>query len=303
MNWTASTKKQLSRFLWHLNRSPARHAVKSALRLGAHQHVRRRRELITQLPQSTAITSAAATLNAQGWVQVDDLVDAQALQQLAAAGAAKLERAQAGNVRQDAAHKFFWTRLLDEDKVDGRMPTTSPFVQFALQPAVISALASALGELPRLDYVLLTLSQWSEQPLALSQLWHRDHDDVRTLKLFTYLTDVNSQNDGPFTFIPGPQSDQFGFSLRSHRPDAEVFTRLQPSHVHSMLAPRLSTFIVETSRCLHMGSRLAPHHSRLMYTATYISSPRMYPEPVPQFLLSGTENEIERRLLIPDRRL
>lgn len=57
-------------------------------------------------------------------------------------------------------------------------------------------------------------------------------------------------------------------------------------------APRLSAFMVDTARCLHMGSRVAPGHERLLYTATYISIPRLYPEPPPCFQLTGGESQL-----------
>src|ERR1700704_6560114 len=75
------------------------------------------------------------------------------------------------------------------------------------------------------------------------------------VKMFVYLTDVESEADGPFTFLPGQVSDRFGFSLRSHRGDSEVVGKLSPNEPRAVIAPRLTAFMVETSRCLHMGSR------------------------------------------------
>src|SRR6185369_1074284 len=101
----------------------------------------------------------------------------------------------------------------DEDMQNGKLPTSSPYVQFALQPAVQEILTGTFGQVPVLNYVLLTLSKPSDAPLSYSQLWHRDHDDVRVIKLFVYLSDVTSEDDGPFTFLPGPISDRFGYTL------------------------------------------------------------------------------------------
>ncbi|NTV12180.1 MAG: hypothetical protein HGA47_15640, partial [Zoogloea sp.] len=172
-------------------------------------------------------------------------------------------------------------------------------VRFALQPAVIGVLARALGELPQLDDVLLTLSRATGKAHSYSQLWHRDHDDVRTIKLFVYLSEVADPSDGPFTFLPGPVSDRFGFALRSHREDAAIFRRAGADELKAMVAPRLSVFMVETSRCLHMGSRMAPGHERLLYTASFISVPRAYPEPPPRFRLAGGEDAVVRCVLAP----
>ena len=76
--------------------------------------------------------------------------------------------------------------------------------------------------------------------------------------------------------------------------DDKVFSRVDRSAVKEMVAPRLSSFIVNTARCLHMGSRILSDRTRLLYTATYIQPPRIYPEPPARFRAVGSLNEIER---------
>ena len=71
--------------------------------------------------------------------------------------------------------------------------------------------------------------------------------------------------------------------------------RCQPAI--EMRGPAFTTFLCETSRCLHMGSRLAPGHSRLMYTATYVPAPMAYPDYRPKFRATGSLPEHERLLL------
>src|SRR6185295_7871405 len=119
---------------------------------------------------------------------------------------------------------------------------------------LVALLTAYLGELPRLMDVLLTYSTPSKDALSYSQLWHRDFDDVRTLKVFVYITDVMQHEDGPFTFLPGPASDSVGFTLRSHLSDEQFFQRASRDATKEIRAPRLSAFICETSRCFHMGS-------------------------------------------------
>jgi hypothetical protein len=287
----------LARVRWHVNRSPAAHLIKWARRTADRRQVAARRALARSLSIDARTVEKALALASDGYVQVGDVCDAAALAALSEAGRAKLGRAADAAKRQLSTHKGFWTRLLDEDYRDGRLPTDNPFMRFALQPAIVAILARRLGELPRLDGVQLTLSQTASSQLSYSQLWHRDYDDVRTIKLFSYLTDVNDAGDGPFTFLPGPVSDRFGFSLKSHREDREVLQRLNGEKPTAVIAPRLTSFLVETSRCLHMGSRTAPGHSRLLYTATYITVPRLYPEPPMRFSLRGDESEVTRAVV------
>lgn len=285
------------RIRWHLNRTPLARVVKSLRRLPLQQEIHRRRALLAELPATPVLKQHATQLREQGYTVLTDIVDPARMAALAAAGEAKLARARATEVRQDAGHKDFWVRLLDEDKQNGMLPVDNPFVQIALQPEILSIAGHAFGELPRLDYVLLTLSRSTGKDLSYSQLWHRDYDDTRVIKLFVYLTDVHDMEQGPFTFIPGPVSDRMGFRLRSHQADSEVATAIPLDAAQSIKAPRLSAFMVDTARCLHMGSRVAPGHERLLYTATFISIPRLYPEPPPSFRLTGQESPLFRSVL------
>jgi hypothetical protein len=284
------------RLWWHVNRTPAQKAIKAARRAVARGELAERRALARTLDRTPEAAAVAANLRRDGYSRADALIAPESLAALDRAVRPKLGAPKAGgSVFGD--HKDIWQQLLDGDMVDGSLPADSPFARFALQPALLAALADHYGELPRLDNVTVTHSGPAEGALRFSQLWHRDYDDTRVVKLFVYLTDVGDE-DGPFTFLPGPYSDRVGFSARSHRPDAAIAARTDLGAAVRMIAPRLSAFLVETSRCLHMGSRVAPGHHRLMYTATFISSPRIFPErPRPFFRLAGSESAVERRVL------
>jgi len=255
-----------------------------------------------QLAVPQAQTSLAEALNRDGFVALDSIVDPGVMQAMMTSGEDKYLRATELRSRQETTHKSFWVRLLDEDSQNGTLPSDNPFVRFAIQRPLIHVLAAALGEVPQLSDVLLTLSEESSSELAYSQLWHRDFDDIRTIKLFVYLTDVPTTAFGPFTFLPGPASDQFGRSMHSHMSDDKVFRTIPKSNVKEMIAPRCSTFMVETSRCLHMGSRMAPGHHRLLYTATFVTVPRPYVEPAPRFRSHGELDLLTEAVLFRSNR-
>jgi hypothetical protein len=268
----------MSRAMWHVNRSPLRYAVKSgvsALHLTEKRERRRQAEL---LAVTAAERAKAEGLNRDGYAVVTELMDAAIQQQFGEAGRARLNDVDALETKQTSNWKKFWVRLLDAEMKDGKLGADNVFVQYALQPSVINIIATALGEIPWLDYVLLSYSRYAGEDLASSQLWHRDHDDIRVIKLFSYLTDVEEDGDGPFTFLPKQSTDKFGFPLiGSHFPDDRVFEKVPRSDIKVMKAPRLSSFMVDTAKCLHMGSRMAPGHGRLLYTATFFAFPRIHP--------------------------
>ena len=264
--------------VWHVNRSPLRHAVKtgvSAWHLGEKRERKRQAQLLSVTPSQKA---KAEDLKRDGYIVLTELIDETILQQFSEASMAKLGNVDASASKQTSYWKRFLVQMLDDEMQEGKLSADNIFVRHALQPAVINVVASALGEVPWLDYVMLGYSRHTGQDLASSQLWHRDHDDVRVIKFYTYLTDVVEDGDGPFTFLPRQSTDRFGFPLlSSHFPDERVFDKVSRTEVKVMKAPRLASFMVDTSKCLHMGSRIAPGHGRLMYTATFLAFPRIFP--------------------------
>jgi hypothetical protein len=289
---------QFRRLLWHVNRTDLGWVTKTALtslQLGARA---KRIEMLKSLPSRPDWSEASRKLGEDGYVDVSSLVDRGLAKAVAGVAQAKVSRLDELAGKQQLGHKSFWVSLLDEDLVDGAFATDHPFVRYALQPGVLRIMGDFMHELPQLSDVLLTLSRPSDnKPLSYSQLWHLDHDDKRVCKLFIYLTDVRDTADGPLTFIPAPASKPFRNTLKSHMSDDKVFSKVDRSAVTEIVAPRLSSFIVNTARCLHMGSRILSDRTRLLYTATYIQPPRIYPEPPARFKATGPLTEIERAVM------
>ena len=289
---------QFRRLLWHVNRTDLGWVLKAALTALQLPARAKRVALLKQLPTKPEWTEASRKLDQDGYVDVSDIVNRSLAEAVASFADNKVSRLNELVGQQKERHKSFWVSLLDEDLVNGAFATDHPFVRYALQPAALRIIGDFMHDLPQLSDVVLTLSQPTpNQALSFSQLWHLDHDDKRVCKLFMYLTDVQNTADGPFTFIPAGPSKAFRNSLKSHMSDAQVFAKTGPDAVKEMIAPRLSSFIVNTARCLHMGSRIQSDHSRLLYTATYIQQPRIYPEPPARFRAVGNLSDLERTVM------
>jgi hypothetical protein len=287
----------LYRILYHINRTFLAWGIKVIASAFCWKWMAERRQVARGMVISKKIGERAEIFNRDGSVLINDLVDPDLLAEMASASEQKLSRADELISRQTLTHKSFWIRLLDEDKLDGRLASENVFVRFAIQPSILQLVTAILGDLPLLTDVLLTLSREANGKLSYSQLWHRDHDDPRTVKLFVYLTDVKGREDGPFTFLPKSISDAFGFSLHSHLPDDKVFQYVDRKAVREMIAPKLTAFMVETSRCMHMGSRMAPDRSRLLYSAIFVLPPRVYPTRVDLFRVT-TPLSMEQRFAL-----
>lgn len=293
-----SVSAQFHRALWHANRTPLARVLKGTLSMAHAGEKSRRRAVGRAVPVTGLVRERADTLARQGYVMLTDIVDTALAAELSTASLTRLAEVREREDAQTGRHKNFWVRLLDRDKVDGALDCDNVFVRFAMQPAIVSLLCARLGEMPRLMDALLTYSQPGDAALSYSQLWHRDHDDTRTTKVFVYLTDVSTREDGPFTFLPGEPSDRVGFTLKSHLPDDKFFGFAPRDAVVEMRAPRLTAFACETSRCWHMGSRVLPGHARLMYTATYVTEPNLYGDRAVRFRASRPLSDQERLLLM-----
>jgi hypothetical protein len=289
---------QFRRLLWHVNRTDLGWVTKTAIASMQPGARAKRLAVLDKLPTSPDLSAASRKLAHDGYVDVSSLVDRALAEAVLDVGQSKVARLDELSGKQQLGHKSFWVSLLDEDLVNGAFATDHPFVRYALQPSALRILGDFMHDLPQLSDVLLTLSRPTEnKPLSYSQLWHLDHDDKRVCKLFIYLTDVRDTADGPLTFIPAPSSKPFRNTIKSHMSDDKVFAKVDRSAVKELVAPRLTSFIVNTARCLHMGSRIQSDRTRLLYTATYIQPPRMYPEPAPRFRATGPLSDIERAVM------
>src|SRR5690606_8644383 len=86
---------------------------------------------------------------------------------------------------------------------DDRTILHAPHVlRIANDPEIISAVSGALGARP----IISSLIAWWSIPHAgqarEAELFHRDVDDWRFIKLFVYLTDVDA-GAGPHVYVPG----------------------------------------------------------------------------------------------------
>jgi hypothetical protein len=174
--------------------------------------------------------------------------------------------------------KRFWRRLLDRSS----LTFEDDAVRLCTSTETLSLVTAYLGESPLLIDVDLFLSFgrpdtniWEE-----SQLWHRDYNDTRMLKLFIYLSDVVDDADGPFTFLPAAMSRQVPNSMMPGRVPDEVIARMGlAGQVQRVLGPRFTAFWIDTHRCYHQGSRVALGHSRLAYTATFVTHAALWRDP------------------------
>jgi hypothetical protein len=151
--------------------------------------------------------------------------------------------------------------LIDWSVTD--LDLSSPLLRFALSDQVIAPAARYLGMVPILTGVTVLASPYiSDASFAGSQLFHSDWEDRSQVKVFVHCSDV-AEEHGPLTAVAAEASGRVKQALDYHYggpnfrlPDDEVLPRVDPDEVTAFVGPAGSCTFIDTSRCLHLGSRV-----------------------------------------------
>jgi hypothetical protein len=173
---------------------------------------------------------------------------------------------------QAGANKRFMMKLLDPDLVT----LDSPFMRLALHPDIIATVSRYLRMVPILQFVSVYFSSESGAGFSKSQLYHCDSDDVEQVKVWVLCDEVTPET-GPLTLLPAAESDLVKKTI-GYRYDTAV-TDDQVSEVlgsrkaeHQFVGPPGTVGFIDTSRCLHFGSRFTnPTMTRLIVMLQYVT--------------------------------
>lgn len=117
-------------------------------------------------------------------------------------------------------------------------------------PGVLRIAADYLGCMPTLSSIGVRWSFPCDDPVR-SQLFHRDVDDWRFLKLFVYLTDVDEEA-GPHCFVRTSHRSAFGLTAKAYTPE-ELERRYGAERMARVTGPRGTCFMADTLG-IHRGS-------------------------------------------------
>ncbi len=159
-----------------------------------------------------------------------------------------------------------WASLVSKEDLH----PDSIFLKFAVNETILNTVAKYLGSAPYLENVKLLYSVPIRENFLYSQQWHRDYEDVSQIKVFVCIQDVSEEN-GPFTFFPRQASRRIPRYTRyiGHAPDEYIKRFVPLSDAIAFTGTAGSTLMIDTTNCVHMGSRCTK--PRLMYTANYTS--------------------------------
>jgi hypothetical protein len=156
-------------------------------------------------------------------------------------------------------------------------------VDFALSDAAMGMAASYLGTIPYLNRVdlLYSLHRPGDDRIS-SQLFHVDPEGLTQVKFFINVFDVGD-TEGPFTFIPADETARIirdvnvlrqrqGKQHSGRYIDDEISAVGGSGGIIRVTGVTGSGVAVDTSRCLHMGSRVSPGSFRLCLYIQYCTT-------------------------------
>jgi hypothetical protein len=182
--------------------------------------------------------------------------------------------------RKKGGKRSFLKDLLD----DADLIANPVLVDFALSDSLFSIVTSYLGTIPSLNRVDLIYSIARPTPgdHISSQLFHHDHEGLRQAKVFVNIFDVGEEH-GPFTLIPASASERIVSAIRrqrqasgaeqeGHYRDHEISPLGGSAATVQLTGPAGTAAVVDTSRCLHAGSRVQAGHFRLCLFIQYCTT-------------------------------
>jgi hypothetical protein len=156
-------------------------------------------------------------------------------------------------------------------------------IDFALSDPLLRLVTNYLGTIPHLNRIdlLYSVNHGGEEAIS-SQIYHLDPEGTRQAKLFMNLRDVGP-DEGPFTFIPASETTRIVNAIKKRRPaeaemaagrflDEELEAVNGLEKAISVAGRPGSAALVDTSRCLHFGSRVRPGTYRLCLYIQYCTS-------------------------------
>jgi hypothetical protein len=175
----------------------------------------------------------------------------------------------------------FLRYLLDDDD----LRHSPELVDFALSDAMLGSATRYLGMVPYLTRIDLMYSLPRTGKNIESQLFHLDHEGITQIKHFIHLFDVG-HHEGPFTFIPADATSRIVRDVRELRrtrksgqdielrrySDEEIAAVGGTADIVTVTGPVGSGVAVDTSRCLHLGSRVDPGSFRLCLYTQYCTT-------------------------------
>ncbi|MFQ5566624.1 MAG: phytanoyl-CoA dioxygenase family protein [Paracoccaceae bacterium] len=176
----------------------------------------------------------------------------------------------------------------------------SALIKLVLDAKLLEIIAAYLGLWPRVHAVNGWLNFPTDDTAQASQMWHRDPEDLKMIKVFIYLVDVD-EDRGPFSFVPKTHS--FGADAgkvpehkdRKRITDEEI-NLVFPPEKHLICTGPANTMVLADTVGYHRGGKPRSGNRILLnitYTSAWPSKRQLSVRGKPSWQM----NEMQRRAL------
>ena len=176
-------------------------------------------------------------------------------------------------VKQGPVKPFYFNLIDRKDVIENPQMLT-----FALSLPLLSIVAKYSKVMPELSHMAIFYSGlntgWSEVKVRGTQVLHWDNHDRGHIKFFNFLDDVG-ENDGPLTVLPAEKSwwlrKKTGrrFGTWPVRDEAEFYRYFSAKDLIPIMGAAGTGAFVDTTRCLHFGSRTSGTGRRRTFVVHY----------------------------------
>jgi hypothetical protein len=216
-----------------------------------------------------AVTSVGALLNGNTWF--GELQNA--VTTLEKENADRLAAVKRACDKGAIGQKAFNVELLGENPV---LDPLTVYARFALQGPLLRVANAYFGMYTRLRYYNIWHTFATASEARESQLWHRDREDFKILKVFVYLSDVD-EGAGALTYAKGSQRSRglksnpefFDEGGVKRSKDEQMAAVVPPENWVQATGPTGTIVFADTSG-YHKGG-LARERDRLMYVCMFTS--------------------------------
>lgn len=234
-----------------------------------------RRKAVNPIGFLSSRTSAGAVIEGSRWTDYVPrdtgfrLFGADAFLELPALVAAgeSIYKRHESDLNRDVNKRYFFNLMSERD-----LSAHPELLDFALSEPVSQIATGYLDHVPRLNSIGIFYSSINDT-VAGSQMYHVDGDSLAQLKCFINIWDV-APGGGEFTFLAKDRTTERMRSsgLLKTMTDEAVAGHVPASEQIRVVGQPGSGVFVDTSRCLHQGSR-ARERARLVLQFQYVSRP------------------------------
>lgn len=131
-----------------------------------------------------------------------------------------------------------------------------PLMKVAFSHEIFDAAVDYFGGRLVLDSIQVLHSFPSDGALRESQYWHKDYGDSKSFHCVAYLSDVTTEDKGPFVFVDKKDTRRIRKSAVIRRIDDEQFKKeLGDGTIRSFYGKAGESVFVDPAVCYHYGSR------------------------------------------------